>query len=198
MIGGNLATNAGGINFIKHNSMHANCVGLKAVLPNGDILDNMTTLRKDNTGYDLKQLFIGAEGTLGVITECAMLCGPLAKHKNMVLLSCRSFDDVLAILQKARTELSDVIRAVEFMDWESVDIVVKNFGNVYPFNIPYKYFCLLEIQGAGPEKQEGSDKPKDRGLERLFNFMASLETNIIVSSIIFNHNFSGWCFTTRL
>lgn len=54
MIGGNLATNAGGINFIRHNSMHANCVGLKAVLANGDILDNMTTLRKDNTGYDLK------------------------------------------------------------------------------------------------------------------------------------------------
>ena len=54
MIGGNLATNAGGINFIKHGSMHANCVGLKAVLPNGDILDNMTILRKDNTGYDLK------------------------------------------------------------------------------------------------------------------------------------------------
>ena len=73
-IGGNLATNAGGINFIKHNSLHANCIGLKAVLPNGDILDNMTTLRKDNTGYDLKQLCIGSEGTLGVITECALLC----------------------------------------------------------------------------------------------------------------------------
>jgi FAD/FMN-containing dehydrogenase len=137
MIGGNLATNAGGINFIKHNSMHANCIGLKAVLPSGDILDNMTTLRKDNTGYDLKQLFIGAEGTLGVITECAMLCGPLAKHKNMVLLSCKSFEDVLAILRKARTDLQDVVRAVEFMDWESMDIVVRNFGSKYPFTIPY-------------------------------------------------------------
>ena len=89
MIGGNLATNAGGINFIKHGSMHANCIGLKAVLPNGDILDNMTILRKDNTGYDLKQLFIGAEGTLGVITECSILCAPWAKHKNLVLVSCK-------------------------------------------------------------------------------------------------------------
>lgn len=53
-IGGNLATNAGSINYVKHGSMHANCVGMKAVMPNGDILDNMTTLRKDNTGYDLK------------------------------------------------------------------------------------------------------------------------------------------------
>ena len=63
-IGGNLATNAGGIKFIRHNSMHANVVGLKAVLANGTILDNMTTLRKDNTGTDLKHLFIGSEGTL--------------------------------------------------------------------------------------------------------------------------------------
>ena len=94
MIGGNLATNAGGINFIRYGSMHANCIGLKAVLANGEVLDNMTTLRKDNTGYDLKQLFIGAEGTLGIITECAMLCGPQAKHKNMVLLSCRSIAEV--------------------------------------------------------------------------------------------------------
>jgi FAD/FMN-containing dehydrogenase len=94
MIGGNLATNAGGIDFIRYGSMHANCIGIKAVLANGDILDNMTILRKDNTGYDLKQLFIGAEGTLGIITECAILCRPLAKHKNMVLLSCKSIEDV--------------------------------------------------------------------------------------------------------
>ena len=67
-IGGNLATNAGGIHFIKYNSLHANCMGLKVVLPNGNILDNMGNLRKDNTGYDLKHLFIGAEGTLGAIT----------------------------------------------------------------------------------------------------------------------------------
>ena len=123
-IGGNLATNAGGINFIKHNSLHANCIGLKAVLPNGDILDNMTMLRKDNTGYDLKQLFIGSEGTLGVITECALLCPPYAQHKNMILMSCHSFNDVLIVLEKAKSQLSDILRAVEFMDWESVDCVV--------------------------------------------------------------------------
>ena len=63
-IGGNLATNAGGIKFIRHNSLHANCVGLTAVLADGSVLDNMTTLRKDNTGTDLKHLFIGSEGTL--------------------------------------------------------------------------------------------------------------------------------------
>jgi FAD/FMN-containing dehydrogenase len=95
MIGGNLSTNASGINLIKNNGLHANCIGLKAVLPNGDILDNMTTLRKDTTGYDLKHLFIGAEGTLGIITECAILCGPILDHKNLALLGCKSFSDVI-------------------------------------------------------------------------------------------------------
>ena len=95
MIGGNLATNAGGIKFIRHNSMHANCVGLKAVLPDGRILDNMTTLRKDNTGYDLKHLFIGSEGTLGIITECAMLCPPLLPNRSLAMMACKSWNDVL-------------------------------------------------------------------------------------------------------
>ena len=79
MIGGNLSTNAGGINFIRHNSMHATTIGLKVVLADGTILDNMTSVRKDNTGYDLKHLFIGSEGTLGVITECSILASPMIK-----------------------------------------------------------------------------------------------------------------------
>ena len=102
MIGGNLATNAGGIKFIKHNSMHANCVGLKAVLPDGRILDNMTTLRKDNTGYDLKHLFIGSEGTLGIITECALLCPPMLNNRNLAMVTCNNWDDVLALLKETK------------------------------------------------------------------------------------------------
>jgi len=104
-----LSTNAGGINFIKYNSLHANCVGLKVVLPNGVILDNITTLRKDNTGYDLKHLFIGAEGTLGIITECALLCPTAPRNKHLCMVACKSFEDVLSILKKAKLELSDVL-----------------------------------------------------------------------------------------
>ena len=102
MIGGNLATNAGGIKFVRHNSMHANCVGLKAVLADGRILDNMTTLRKDNTGYDLKHLFIGSEGTLGIITECALLCPPLLTNKNLAMVTCSNWDAVLTILKTTK------------------------------------------------------------------------------------------------
>ena len=97
-IGGNLANNAGGLKVIRHNSMHANTIGLKAVMADGTILDNMTTLRKDNTGYDFKHLFIGSEGTLGMITECALLCPPYPTKKHIAMVTCKTFDDVLTLL----------------------------------------------------------------------------------------------------
>ena len=101
-IGGNLATNAGGIKLLKYNSMHANTMGLKVVLANGTVLDDMKALRKDNTGYDLKQLFVGSEGTLGVITECALLCPVTPKAHRVAMLACSSFEEVLQILQAAK------------------------------------------------------------------------------------------------
>lgn len=104
-----MSTNAGGIHFIRHNSLHANCIGLKAILPSGEILDNITTLRKDNTGYDLKHLFIGAEGTLGIITEAAILCPPLPKSKQLAIVACQTFEDVVEILKRAKLQLSDIL-----------------------------------------------------------------------------------------
>ena len=119
-IGGNLSTNAGGIHFIKHNSLHANCIGLKAILATGEVLDNITTLRKDNTGYDLKHLFIGAEGTLGIITECAILCPPSPKSKQLAIMACNSFEDIVEVLKAAKINLSDILQACEFMDHEAM------------------------------------------------------------------------------
>ena len=147
MIGGNLATNAGGIKFIRHNSMHANCVGLKAVLPDGRILDNMTTLRKDNTGYDLKHLFIGSEGTLGIITECALLCPPLLTNRNLAMLTCKSFVSVLNLLKIAKAELSDLIQAIEVVDSYSVETVLDQFKDTakLPFTRQYPFYVLIEI-----------------------------------------------------
>lgn len=72
-IGGNVATNAGGLRLLRYGSLHGTVLGLEVVLPDGTILENLSTLRKDNTGYDLKQLFIGSEGTLGVITGVSIL-----------------------------------------------------------------------------------------------------------------------------
>ena len=123
-IGGNLANNAGGLKVIRHNSMHANTIGLKAVLANGTILDNMTTLRKDNTGYDLKHLLIGSEGTLGLITECALLCPSYPTNKNIAMVTVNTFDDVLKLLHKTKSLLGDILYAYEVMDLASMQIVL--------------------------------------------------------------------------
>jgi len=99
-IGGNLGANAGGLHFLKYGSLHGNTIGLRAVLPDGRILDTLDSHRKDNTGYDLKQLFIGAEGTLGIITDASILCYPLPKSTSLCILSVPSFNEVKDILIK--------------------------------------------------------------------------------------------------
>ena len=139
-IGGNLSTNAGGIHFIRHNSLHANCIGLKAILSSGEILDNITTLRKDNTGYDLKHLFIGAEGTLGVITECAILCPPMPKSRQLAIVACETFEDVVFILKKAKFMLSDILQACEFMDRDSMKVVSSKYGKGEIFDKSYPFY----------------------------------------------------------
>jgi len=101
-VGGNLSTNAGGIKFLKYNSMHANTIGLQAVLPDGTIYNDLRGLRKDNTGYDLKHLFIGAEGTLGIITEAAILCPLKPKYSTVAFLNCDTYDQVVHINNLAK------------------------------------------------------------------------------------------------
>lgn len=78
-IGGNLATNAGGLRLLRYGSLHGTVLGVEAVLPDGTVYDGLSTLRKDNTGYDLKQLFIGSEGTLGILTTVSILTPPRPK-----------------------------------------------------------------------------------------------------------------------
>lgn len=89
-IGGNVATNAGGLRLLRYGSLHGTVLGLEVVMPDGTIIDQLTTLRKDNTGYDLKQLFIGAEGTLGVITGVSILTPPMPQvcRSNAVRQHC--------------------------------------------------------------------------------------------------------------
>ena len=105
--------------------MHANTIGLKMVLADGTILDNMTTLRKDNTGYDLKHLFIGSEGTLGMITECALLCPPYPTKKHIAMVSVRTFEDALKLLHKTKAMLGDILYAYEVMDRASMELVIE-------------------------------------------------------------------------
>ncbi|KAJ2402840.1 D-lactate ferricytochrome c oxidoreductase, partial [Coemansia sp. RSA 2531] len=93
-IGGNVATNAGGIRFLRYGTLHGSVLGLEVVLPDGTILDNLSTLRKDNTGYDLKQMFIGSEGTLGVITGVSVATPQRPSAVNVAVLGVPSYECV--------------------------------------------------------------------------------------------------------
>jgi len=168
-----LANNAGGLKVIRHNSMHANTIGLKAVLPDGTILDNMTTLRKDNTGYDLKHLFIGSEGTLGVITECALLCPPYPTKKHVAMVSVASFEKVLQLLHKTKSLLGDILFAYEVMDEASMQIVLHTDKQnaINPFSRTYPFYVIIETgsrEVAKKEESSDSGQSGDADLDKLF------------------------------
>jgi len=146
MIGGNLATNAGGVRFLRYGSLRASTLGLVAVLADGTVLDSMRALRKDNTGYDLKQLFIGSEGTLGVITECAIACPPAPASTQLAFLGLPSFAAVLRTHAAAAASLSDVLSACEFLDASSHSLTTR--GACPPLPSAHAMYMLIELGGA--------------------------------------------------
>ena len=107
--------------------MHANTLGLRVVLADGTILDDMKALRKDNTGYELRQLFIGSEGTLGIITEGAILCPVLPGAMKVAMFGCKNFEDVLAMLRLAKSECGEGLSAFEFFDSECMSLYKDQF-----------------------------------------------------------------------
>lgn len=120
MIGGNVSTNAGGIHFARYGSMHANTLGLEVVTAQGNVLNMMSTLRKDNAGFDLKHLFIGSEGTLGVVTRAAIKLYPQPKSKQLALFRVATFNDVVQLYKIAQEHLAECLSAFEVMDEESM------------------------------------------------------------------------------
>ncbi|XP_034418979.1 D-2-hydroxyglutarate dehydrogenase, mitochondrial isoform X2 [Cyclopterus lumpus] len=122
-IGGNVATNAGGLRLLRYGSLHGTVLGLEVVLADGRVLDCLATLRKDNTGYDLKQLFIGSEGTLGVITAVSILCPRKPKSVNVVFLGCETFEQLLKTFQLCRGMLGEIMSAYEFLDSECMRLL---------------------------------------------------------------------------
>ena len=115
MIGGALSTNAGGSNVLRYGSTRNLCLGLEVVLPDGRILNLMTALHKDNSGYDLKQMFIGAEGTLGIITKAVLKLVPKPRAYATATLAARSLEDALVLLNQLQIATGGMVEAFEFM-----------------------------------------------------------------------------------
>lgn len=149
-IGGNVATNAGGLKLIRYGGTREQILGLEVVLANGQILDMNYALRKNNTGYDLKQLFIGAEGTLGIVTKTTVKM--VAKPRN-VQLACLGVDSFTAVLEvmKEINLCGLQVTAFEFFTRQAHEVVLKNFKQMKsPFEQRAEIYVLLEVEeGVG-------------------------------------------------
>lgn len=161
-IGGNVSTNAGGLRFLRYGSLHGSVLGLEVVLANGEILPLLQTLRKDNTGIDLKQLFIGSEGSLGIVTGVAITTPKLPNSVNVAMFGVDSFDHVCQTAQHARKHCAEILSALEFLDQDSFDHVINNPSHSFrdPFEKRYPMYVLIETSGSNQDH----DQAKLQGL----------------------------------
>lgn len=145
-IGGNLSTNAGGNNTVRYGNTRENVLGLEVVLPDGRIWDGMRALRKNNTGYDLKHLFIGAEGTLGIITAAVFRLIPAPASRETILAACPDVQSVVDLFQRLRKAVGDQIMAYEMMPDDGVRLAEEHIpGVTCPFDERHPYYALIEI-----------------------------------------------------
>ena len=122
-IGGNISTNAGGLSVLKYGNTRDLILGIEAVLPNGDILNDLNKLRKNNTGYNLTQLFAGAEGSLGIITKAVLKTFPLPEHRCCMVLAFPDIENLYAFYQLSRQQSADCISSFEYISKDCVELV---------------------------------------------------------------------------
>ena len=152
-IGGNISTNAGGNMVIKYGMMRDSVLGLEAVLADGKVVTSMNQMLKNNSGYDLKQLFIGTEGTLGFVTKAVLRLREKPKSINTALLGLDSFAQVIKLLKYLDKGLGGNLSAYEVMWKNYYEVVVQsNSSNTPPLPVNSNYFVLVESLGANQEK----------------------------------------------
>lgn len=148
-IGGNLASNAGGVQVLAYGNARDLTLGIEVVLADGRIWDGLRALKKDNTGYDLKHLFIGSEGTLGIITAAVLKLFPKAREKATAFVGLSDLDAVLELFRRAREAAGTNLTAFEFMSGWCIDVVTAHMpGTRRPLEAEAPWLILLEISGG--------------------------------------------------
>jgi FAD/FMN-containing dehydrogenase len=144
-VGGLISTNAGGTAVLRYGTMRELVLGIEAVLPNGEIFRGLKRLRKDNTGYDLKQLLIGAEGTLGVVTAASLKLYPQPAARAVGMVGLESAQDAVELLARAKRESAGGVEAFELMSRQSIDFALKNIpGLREPLQGRHAWYLLIE------------------------------------------------------
>ena len=176
-IGGNLSTNAGGIAVLRYGNTRELTLGLEVVLADGRVWDGLRGLRKDNTGYDLKQLFVGGEGTLGIITAAIVKLFPKPRAVETAFLGLGRIEDAMSLFAQARTATADQLTAFELIPRAGLDLARRHIpGTVDPLDAPHPWYLLLEMSSS--EAESGI-----RGLlERLLG--AALEEGLVADGVI--------------
>jgi FAD/FMN-containing dehydrogenase len=152
-IGGNIATNAGGNTVIRYGMMRENVLGLEAVLASGTIISSMNVLLKNNAGYDLKQLFIGTEGTLGLITRAVLRLRPLPTSESTAILAINGFDNLTQVFGLASQRLGSLLSSFEVMWREGYELVAIQSGrHQAPLPGGYDFYLLVEATGTDSDR----------------------------------------------
>jgi FAD/FMN-containing dehydrogenase len=173
-LGGNLSTNAGGVNVLRYGMARAQALGLEVVLADGRVLDLLRTLRKDNTGYDLKQLFIGAEGTLGIITAAALRLMPKPRMQRTAFVAVPSIEAAIELLGRLQAASGGLVDAFELIPRLGLDFVLAHIpATSDPLAAPSPWYVLTEMSGA-----EGIEAAFDAALE------AAIEDGIVSDAAI--------------
>ena len=176
-IGGNLSTNAGGINVLRYGNARDLCLGLEVVLPSGEIWDGLKGLRKNNTGYSLKDLFVGAEGTLGVITAATLKLFPLPKDCHTAMVALPSVRTSTELLSRARAASNDNLTSFELMGDTCIGFAVEHIpGCRDPLDLQAPWYVLLVFSSAEKDGALG------RRLEAMLE--SALEDGIIGNAVI--------------
>ncbi|MBC6983062.1 FAD-binding oxidoreductase [Caulobacter sp. 17J80-11] len=175
-IGGNISTNAGGTAVLRYGVMRDLVLGLEAVLPNGEVFQGLKRLRKDNTGYDLKQLLIGAEGTLGVITAASLKLFPVMVSRATAVVGLASPQAAVDLLVRAKAETGGGVEAFELMGRRGVENVLKNIPDTREMlSEPHPWYVLIELTSGEPGAAEA-------GMERLL--AAAFEEGLIADAAL--------------